>query len=73
MAAADARGKRWDEGPEPAKQVRVNVPVETENGPVTAPGTIDPDTAVAMRAEAAGLERKADGTWGAGFYPVDYQ
>lgn len=69
-ALVAASGRSWDAGP-PQKPAQVTVPVETEAGMIQAPATIDPATALAMRYEAAGMERKPDGTWGAGFSPVD--
>ena len=72
VAAADERGRMWAAGPERGKQARVNVEVETEAGTYQAPATIDPETARAMRYEAAGWERDPEtGQYRPGsFYPV---
>ena len=65
LVAAD-RGRDFDAGPSRGKPPRVTVQVETEHGTVLAPGTIDPDTAYAMRMEAAGLEWDGE-RWRGGF------
>jgi hypothetical protein len=70
VAAMDARGDMWAEGPDrDRKPPRVMVEVEIEGGTVLAPAFTDAETSRAMRLEAAGYEVDPEtgqyrhGTW----------
>jgi hypothetical protein len=69
--AADERARMWGAGPPRPAPARVTIEVEVNGGPaVPAPAIAAPETSRGIDLDLAGMQKKDDGTWGAGFYLV---